>query len=64
MDTKTIYRLNDEISFRKCSLFEKNDTAFGDCTSFIKKVSFNEMFSCSQDRIHFHCSKHPEIELE
>ena len=34
MSDKTIYRLNDEISFRKCSLFVGDELTFGDCTNF------------------------------
>ena len=34
MSEKTIYRLNDDISFRKCSLFDEDALTFGDCTNF------------------------------
>lgn len=34
MDEKIIYRLNDEISFRKCSLFDGKKLTHGDCTEF------------------------------
>lgn len=34
MANKTIYRLNDVISFRKCSLFDGDELTFGDCTNF------------------------------
>lgn len=34
MADKEIFRLNDEISFRKCSLFDNESLSFGDCTNF------------------------------
>ena len=36
MAEKTLYRLNDDISFRKCSLFDDDQLTFGDCTNFHK----------------------------
>ena len=65
MGDKIIYRLDDDISFRKCSLFVDCDTDRGDCTNFhTKEVNFCDNYFCNQDGIHFHCTKHPEIELE
>ena len=65
MKKKTIYKLDDAISFRKCSLFETNETVHGDCTNFhTKEVNWIDHYFCNQEGIHFHCTKHPEIELE
>ena len=65
MSNKIIYRLDDEISFRKCSLFDEYNTDHGDCTNFhTKEVNFHDHYFCNQEGIHFHCTKHPEIELE
>ena len=65
MGDKIIYRLDDEISFRKCSLFDECSTDHGDCTNFhTKEVHFHDHYFCNQEGIHFHCTKHPEIELE
>ena len=64
MSDKFIYRLDDEISFRKCSLFDECNTDHGDCTNFrIKEFHFCDNYFCNQEGIHFHCTKHPEIEL-
>ena len=65
MEKKIIYKLDDDISFRKCSLFETNGTDHGDCTNFhTKDVNWSDHYFCNQEGIHFHCTKHPEIELE
>lgn len=65
MGDKEIYRLNDDISFRKCSLFDDDKLAFGDCTNFSTlERNWRTYYSCNQDGIHFHCTVHPEIELE
>ena len=65
MSDKTIYRLNDEISFRKCSLFVGDELTFGDCTNFgTTERNWRTYYRCNQDGIHFHCTVHPEIELE
>ena len=62
---KILYRLNDKISFRKCSLWNEDKVAFGDCTNFcMKQVNWTEYYSCNQMGIHLHCTKHPEIELK
>ena len=64
MEEKRIYRLDDDISFRKCSLYEKNDIVFGDCTSFsTQEIKFVQYYNCNQDGVHYHCTKHPEIEF-
>jgi len=61
---KIIYRLNDRISFRKCSLWDEDKVIYGDCTNFsTKEVHWTEYYSCNQMGIHLHCTKHPEIEL-
>ena len=65
MDDKTIFRLNDKISFRKCSLFDSENPSFGDCTNFDStERNWKTYYFCNQDGIHFHCTTHPEIELE
>lgn len=65
MADKTIYRLNDEISFRKCSLFDGDQLTFGDCTNFsTAERNWRTYYCCNQDGIHFHCTAHPEIVLE
>ena len=65
MSDKIIYRLNDDISFRKCSLFEKDELTFGNCTNFsTAERNWRTYYCCNQDGIHFHCTQHPEIELE
>lgn len=62
---KTIYRLNDNISFRKCSLFDGEKETFGDCTNFrTTDKNWKTYYCCNQDGIHFHCSRHIEVELE
>ena len=60
-DELEIYRYNDEISFRKCSLFEKHKLHFGDCTSFYEESNY---YSCNQYGIHFHCTNHKNVELK
>lgn len=65
MGDKEIYRLNDDISFRKCYLFDDDKLTFGDCTNFSTlERNWRTYYSCNQDGIHFHCTAHPEIELE
>lgn len=65
MEKKVIYKLDDDISFRTCSLFETSGTDHGDCTNFhTKEVNWSDHYFCNQEGIHFHCAKHPEIELE
>lgn len=45
MGDKIIYRLDDEISFRKCSLFDECSTDHGDCTNFYtKEVHFKDHY--------------------
>ena len=60
-----IYRYNDDISFRQCSLANKiNNLINGDCTCFdTKEENWKTYYYCNQYGIHLHCSKHPEIEL-
>lgn len=65
MSDKIIYRLDDEVSFRKCTLFDECGTDYGDCTNFYTQGDYNHnYYFCNQEGIHFHCTKHPEIELE
>lgn len=65
MDDNYIYRLDDDVSFRKCSLFNGSKAEHGDCTSFYtQEIHWHNQYFCNQDGIHFHCTKHPEIELE
>lgn len=64
MSEKIIYRLNDRISFRKCSLAEGMKESYGDCTNFYsQEKNWTNYYCCYQDGIHLHCTKHPEIEL-
>lgn len=65
MEQKIIYRLDDDISFRKCSLHDGVDVEHGDCTNYeYIEISFTNYCKCNQDGIHFHCTTHPEIELD
>ncbi len=65
MEDKFLYKLDDDIYFRKCSLFDNNGYEHGDCTNFIKYRAGNqECYSCNQEGLHFHCAQHPECELE
>lgn len=65
MEEKIIYRLDNDISFRKCDLFSGAKVAHGNCTSFsTKEKNWTEYYSCNQEGIHFHCTKHPEIEFD
>ncbi len=65
MTEKIIYRLNDKISFRKCSLYDKSMLERGDCTNYhTMEFKFNEYYICNQDGIHLHCTKHPAIEFD
>ena len=64
-DEKVIYKLDDEISFRKCSLFNEAKLKRGDCTNYtIREENWKNYYYCDQGGIHFHCTKHPEIEFE
>lgn len=65
MDDKIIYRLDDNISFRKCSLHDEPMIIHGDCTNYYsKEIKWTEYYYCNQEGIHLHCTKHPEIELD
>lgn len=45
--------------------FDECNTDHGDCTNFrIKEFHFCDNYFCNQEGIHFHCTKHPEIELD
>lgn len=65
MEHNAIYKLNENIAFRLCSLFDGEQTAHGNCTSFsIREEKWKRYFSCNQHGIHLHCVKHPALELE
>lgn len=65
MSEKIIYRLDDKISFRRCSLADGYGISFGDCTnSSTREENWKTYYCCNQDGIHYHCTQHPEIELE
>lgn len=66
MNEKVLYSLDDDILFRKCSLFNGSSVNYGDCTNFGTKSDYNgnEYCFCNQKGIHFHCAKHPGFELE
>lgn len=55
-----IYHLDDEISFRKCTLYYGERVHFGDCTDF--KCSYSKIYKCNNFGIHYQCSKHPQFE--
>lgn len=60
-----IYRLDDNISFRKCSLHNGKASSHGTCTNYIEREeNWKPWYYCCQNGIHLHCTKHPEIELE
>lgn len=64
-DKKIIYRLDDNISFRKCSLYDGERVNHGDCTNYTQKeIKWTEYSFCNQGGIHFHCTRDPEVELE
>ena len=65
MQDKVIFRLDDHISFRKCSLHDGAETSHGDCTNYYtKEANWTEYYHCNQDGIHLHCTDHPEIEFD
>ena len=61
-----IYRLNDDISFRKCTLAEDySELEHGNCTNWdIIDLGNGVYFRCRQHGIHLHCSKHPNVEFK
>lgn len=64
MEDKIIYGLDDDISFRKCSLHDESKVKHGNCTNYYtKEISWKDYYFCNQGGIHLECSKHPEIEL-
>ena len=64
-ENKKIYRLNDDICFRKCSLYDGERTSHGDCTDFSdSQHNWQTYYTCNSNGIHFHCTTHPEIELD
>lgn len=63
-EEKTLYKFNDEILFRVCSLGNELRGDFGDCTNWHHHSEYyDDAYSCNQFGIHYHCAKHPEIEL-
>lgn len=64
-DDVKIYRYNDDISFRQCSLANKiNSLTNGDCTCFeTREENWKTYYFCNQYGIHLHCTKHTEQEL-
>lgn len=65
MSEKIIYRLNDDISFRQCSLADGDEISYGNCTNFCTvERNWTTYYSCNQNGIHLHCTTHPEIELD
>ena len=65
MSNKKLYKLDDDILFRKCDLYDGCDTQHGDCTNFkVKLVHWQDNYFCNQEGLHFHCAKHPEIEYD
>lgn len=64
MPDPKIYRITDEISFRQCDLAKEESTHFGNCTNFSDmERNWTTYYYCKQKGIHFHCTKHPEIEM-
>lgn len=69
-EEKNIYRYDDNICFRKCSLSNDSNREFGDCTKFYiqKKLvgffNYVDFFYCNQHGFHFYCNEHRSIELE
>lgn len=60
-----IYRLDDNISFRKCNLFDEFKTSYGNCTNYdTSEKNWTTYYSCKQHGIHLHCTKNPEIEMD
>lgn len=65
MHDHIIYRLDENISFRKCSLYDGRRVNRGDCTNFgEREIKFTNHYECRQHGIHLHCTTHPAIELE
>lgn len=60
-----IYRYNDDISFRQCTLANSTDNlTYGDCTCFeTREENWKTHYFCKQYGIHLHCTKHTEQEL-
>ena len=59
-----LYKLNDDLLFRLCTLYEGPMKTKGDCTAYwTSGDDDHRMYNCEQEGIHFHCAKHPHIEL-
>ena len=64
-DENIIYRIDENISFRKCSLFDIKGEKRGDCTNaWVHDENWKQVYECKQSGIHFHCTKHLEQEYE
>ena len=64
-EEKILYRLNDDIVFRKCSLFDGKKQYHGDCTDFSEREeNWRTYYDCNSYGIHLHCAQHPAIELD
>ena len=65
MSDKIVYRLDDKVSFRKCSLADEDMIVHGDCTNYsTREANWTTYYCCNQNGIHYHCTQHPEIELD
>ena len=64
-EERILYRLNDDIVFRKCSLFDGRKLHHGDCTDFSEREeSWRTYYGCNSYGIHLHCAQHPAMELD
>lgn len=64
-DTPKIYTHSEDIAFRICSLNDDTSSHIkGDCTDYrTKDRNSKTYYICNADGLHFHCRKHPNIEL-
>ncbi len=62
---KKLYKLNDDILFRTCSLYDGEKSGYGDCTNWSHTWKNNkDVYRCNQYGIHYHCAKHVTVELQ
>ena len=48
-ENKVIYRLDDNISFRKCTLYDGGELFHGDCTNFSEREeNWHTYYFCNQ----------------
>ena len=65
MSDKIVYRLDDKVSFRKCSLADEDMIVHGDCTNYsTREANWTTYYCCNQNGIHYHCTQHPDIEID